>query len=223
MMLERPSLNDFAVSLTSMPIKFPNLSSSKCERIIACGSVETDDESILNLLKERTHLIASFTRKGEVKHYVLLMAGGRKNHHFHLEVARASRFPAKFTPKTNAKISEIQEFADHFLGVMLNLSYSCDFPIDFNELPDNGPIRLLSIDAKVAGTRVQLTEGTLRVSGSRIDEISWSRRENSSIVLVRLESSSQYPICENYLFEGHELLESYFRALVLGMPTAVDI
>ena len=205
-----------------MPIEIPNLSSSICERIVACGSVETDDQAILDLLKERTYLIGAVTRKGGQKHYVLLMAGGRKNLHFHLEVAAARRFSAKYTPVPNAKMSEIQAFAGRFLGVNLNLKCICDFPIDFNELPEGGPIRLLSIDAKVAGTRVQLTEGTLSVSGSRIDEISWSRRKNSDIVLVSLESSSTQSVSGNYIIEGQLLIESYFRALVLGLPTSID-
>lgn len=198
-----------------MPIEIPNLSLGRSNRLIACGSIQTDREDLRDFLEKGTHLITSTVKKG-VKHYLLLMVGGKNNSHFHVEVALASHFSSGFLPKTNAKISEFQLVADRFLGSTINLSLTCAFPLQLKDLPENGPIRLLSINSQVAGTKVQLVEGTLAVTGSLIEEISWSLEKGSDQVTVSLETSTSCEIERDYLNDGLSLLETYCAALVLG-------
>lgn len=174
---------------------------------------------MLEWLKTRRHMIAAY-KKGGKRHFVRLMTGGRKEKHFHLEVALASWFPADAQPTITSKVSEIQETAVEILGAKLDLNLSCDFTLDFKKLPEGGPIRLLSAETRVAGTAVQLTAGVLSVSGSRINEIAWSRY-NEDMVMITLEAHLDLNVAPKYLSEGQELMERFFRVLVLGQPTPI--
>lgn len=200
-----------------MAIDLPNLSSSTSTRIVACGAVYTQEKPILEWLKTRRHMIAAY-KKGGKRHFVRLMTGGRKEKHFHLEVALADWFPTDAQPTITSKLSEIQETAVEILGAKLDLNLSCDFSLDFKKLPEGGPIRLLSAETRVAGTAVQLTAGVLTVSGSRINEIAWSRY-NEDMVMITLEAHLDLNVAPKYLSEGQELMERFFRVLVLGQPT----
>lgn len=204
-----------------MAIDLPNLSSSTSARIVACGAVYTDEKAILEWLKTRRHMIAAY-KKGGARHFVRLMTGGRKNRHFHFEVALAKWFPSDAQPTVTSKLSEIQETAAKLLGAKLDLNLSCDFSMDFKQLPEGGPIRLLSAETRAAGTSVQLTAGVLTVSGSRINEIAWSRYSEDR-VMITLEAQLDLNVGPKYLSEGQELMERFFRVLVLGQPTTTEV
>jgi hypothetical protein len=200
-----------------MAIDLPNMSASTSTRIVACGAVYTEEKSVREWLKERRHMIAAY-KKGGKRHFVRLMTGGRKDRHFHLEVALANWFPGDAQPTVTSKLSEVQEAAAEILGAKLDLHLSCDFTIEFKKLPDGGPIRLLSAETRVAGTAVQLTAGVLTVSGSRINEIAWSRY-SEDMVMITLEAHLDLNVAPKYLLEGQEMMERFFRVLVLGQPT----
>lgn len=203
-----------------MAFDLPNLTLGKSARIVACGVVCTDKNSTLEWLKERRSMVASYT-KGGVRHFVRLMTGGRRDKHFHFEVASGDWFPPDARPAVTSKISEIHESAGRLLGEKLDLNLSADFSIEFTQLPEGGPIRTLSAETRVAGTAIQLTAGVLTLSGSRISEIGWSRY-NENKVMVTLEAQMDLMVAPKYLVEGLELMERFFRVLVLGQPTAAE-
>lgn len=203
-----------------MVFDLPNLTLGNCARIVACGAVYTEKNSTLEWLKERRSMVASYTKDG-VRHFVRLMTGGRKDKHFHFEVASGDWFPPDARPTVTSKMSEIHGSAGRILGQKLDLNLSADFPIEFVQLPEGGPIRTLSAETRVAGTTVQLTAGVLTLSGSRISEIAWSRYKESK-VMVTLEAQLDLTVSPKYLVEGQELMERFFRVLVLGQPTATE-
>ena len=200
-----------------MAIDLPNLSASTSARIVACGAVYTQEKSVLSWLKTRRHMIGTY-KKGGKQHFVRLMTGGRRERHFHFEVALSTWFPADAQPTATSKLSEIQEAASEMMDAKLDLNLSCDFSLEFKQLPEGGPIRVLSAETRVAGTAVQLTAGVLTVSGSRISQIAWSRY-NDDMVMVTLEAHLDLNVAPKYLLDGQELMERFFRVLVLGQPT----
>ena len=199
-----------------MAIDLPNFGLSKSIRIVACGAVYTDESAILEWLKAPRRLIASYT-KGGTRHFVRMMTGGRKDRHFHFEVATAKSFSKHAQPTVTSKISDVQNAVETVMGAKIDLNVVCDFLIDFDQLPEGGPIRLLSSETRVAGTSVQLTAGVLSVSGSRISEIGWSRYSDDKVV-ISLEANLDSIVARKYLQEGQELMERFFRVLVLNQP-----
>jgi hypothetical protein len=115
-------------------------------------------------------------------------------------------------------MSEIYNLISRMYNQKLDLTFRADFPMDFTELPDGGPIRTLSAETKVAGIEVQLTAGVLKLSGTRISEISW-HRIGTGRVMVTMDADLEATVTPQYLIDGHLLLERYFRVLVLGRPT----
>jgi len=201
-----------------MPVYLPNLASEKSCRLVACGLVHSDKKAVLDWLKERRRFIASY-KKEKNRHFVRLMTGGRRDRHFHLEIALASWFPKNQQPKAASKISEIQDAIDRISGEKLDLNLSADFSSSLAQLPESGPIRLLSTKTSMAGTSVQLTAGTLDVSGSRINQIQWCLI-NEDKVMVTLETQVDSSVTAKYLTEAHEMMEKYYRVLVLGQTEA---
>ncbi len=141
-----------------MAIDLPNLSSSSSKRIVACGAVYSKEKAVLEWLKKPRHMIGSY-KKGGKQHFVRLMTGGRKERHFHFEVALATWFPTDAQPTITSKLSDIQEAASEMLDAKLDLNLSSDFLLEFKSLPEGGPIRVLSAETRVAGTSVRLTAG----------------------------------------------------------------
>ena len=201
-----------------MALMLPDLTSDGTRRIVACGSIVSENPAISEWFKQQRFLIASYT-KGKAKHFVrLISGGGRRATHFHLEVALHSWFRSGL-PKAKSRISEVNEIVEKLEGQKTELELSCDFSLPFARLPEGGPIRLLSSETRMAGTSVRLTAGVLSVSGSRISEIAWSRYGEDE-VMVTLETHLDTTISPRYLVEGRALIFEYYRVLVLGHPKA---
>jgi len=197
-----------------MPIDLPNLRTTESSRLIACGAIQTTREELLDWLSQRRVMIATYSRAG-VRHFARLMTGGQKKRHFHFEVVLFDWFPAKMKPKTNSKISDLQRVAEHVFGEKIDLNLGSEFRVQVTELSETGPIRLLSTQTRVGGTTIQLTGGTLSVSGSRIREISWERLTDKE-VMVNLKTQLDSVVAPKYLLDGQDLVGRLFKVLVLG-------
>ncbi|SRR6266699_4545381 len=200
-----------------MPIDLPNLQATGSCRLIACGAIQTTREELLDWLSSRRMMIAPYSREG-IRHFARLMTGGQKQKHFHLEVALSDWFPAKMKPETNSKISSIQHTVERVLGEKIDLNLGSEFRVPITSLTETGPIRLLSTETRVGGTAIQLTAGTLSVSGSRLREISWERLTERE-VMITLKAQLDSAVAPKYLLEGEDLMARLFKVLILGQPT----
>jgi len=200
-----------------MAIILPDLHAESSARLIACGALQTDSPDVLKWLETSREMIAGYSRRG-VRHFVRLITGGKKKKHFHLEVALADWFPSDLKPQTTHKLSEVETAVNRVLGERIDLNIGATFPLEFDELPETGPIRLLSAETRVAGTTIQLTAGVLTVSGSRIKKISWEQVSKEKVMITlraRLESRVQ----PKYLLEANDVMERFFKVLVLARPS----
>ncbi|WP_367875085.1 hypothetical protein [Luteolibacter sp. Populi] len=196
-----------------MPIEFPNLSDSPLCGMVACASVCTDQAEQKKWLAEQRQKIAIFKR-GTVAHFVRFTTGGQKKNHFHVEVARKEMFPADRQPKALNKLSEIVGDIEEMMSQKLHLSLNGNFIVPYDNLPRTGPIRLLSEQADVAGTSIKLVSGVFEVSGSRIKNVGWERKE--SVVHISLRATLSQVVSETYLLEGQVMLERFFKVLILN-------
>jgi len=200
-----------------MEIVLPNLAEAHCERISACGRVESPDTALAEILSARRYVIAPYT-KGGTKHFVRIILGDPPKNHFHIEVARASWF-RNGLPKKTAKLGEIATLVSPVFGEKITVGYDCDFSLPFSDLPENGPIKVLSGSTSAAGTSVELTAGKLKVSGSYISSIQWERVEDEGDrVRISLDWTKKIEIKADYLCDAFELAERFFKVLVLETP-----
>jgi hypothetical protein len=126
----------------------PDLTSDGTRRIVACGSIVSENPAISEWFKQQRFLIASYT-KGKAKHFVrLISGGGRRATHFHLEVELHSWFRSGL-PKAKSRISEVNEIVEKLEGQKTELELSCDFSLPFARLPEGGPIRVLSSETRM--------------------------------------------------------------------------
>jgi hypothetical protein len=201
-----------------MVFELPNLRSGRASRLIACGAILTDNKKLLEWLGSERQLIAAYG-KGGVRHFAQLITGGRKKKHFHLEVASADWFRDAGVPSTNSKISEIHDAIERVIGIKIALNLGADFLIRSEELPEAGPIRILSAKTQAAGTTIELTGGVLSVAGSRITQISW-RRIDETRTMITLHAYLDSTVAPKYLFDSQDLMERFFKVLVLAQPTS---
>jgi hypothetical protein len=59
----------------------------------------------------------------------------------------------------------------------------------------------------------------LTLSGSRISEIAWTQYSKDK-VMITLEAHLDTIVTSKYMIEAQELMERFFRVLVLAQPTA---
>jgi len=199
-----------------MAFELPNLRTGRASRLVACGAVLTENKKLLKWLSSERQLIAVYSKSG-VRHFVRLMTGGRKKKHFHVEVALADWFRDAGTPTSNSKISDVNDCVDRVIGDKTALNLGADFLVRSDELPDAGPIKILSAKTQAAGTTVELTGGVLSVAGSRITQISW-RRADERHTMITLYAYLDSIVAAKYLFDSQDLMERFFRVLVLAQP-----
>lgn len=201
-----------------MVFELPNLRSGRASRLIACGAILTDNKKLLEWLSSERQLIAAYT-KGGIRHFARLITGGRKKKHFHLEVALADWFRDAGVPTPNSKISEIHDAIERVIGLKIALNLGADFLIRSEELPETGPIKILSAKTQAAGTTIELTGGVLSVAGSRITQISWGRIDETR-TMITLHAYLDSTVAPKYLFDSQDLMERFFKVLVLAQPTS---
>lgn len=201
-----------------MAFELPNLKSGRASRLFACGAVVTENKKLLEWLSSERQLVAAYTKSG-VRYFARLMTGGRKKKHFHMEVALADWFRDAGTPSANSKISDINACVERVLGDKIALNLGADFLVRSDELPDAGPIKILSAKTQAAGTTIELTGGVLSVAGSRITQISWGRADERH-TMITLYAYLDSVVAPKYLFDSQDLMERFFRVLVLAQPVS---
>ena len=164
-------------------------------------------------------MVSSYS-KAKVRHLIRLITGGPKKQHFHVEIALPSWFPAR-SPKPTEKISAVQQMFSRLIGEGIALNVWADFLIDSDQLPEKGPIRILSAKAEAAGTTIELTGGVLSVVGSVINRISWARVSEKQ-TQIQLRAAVETTVRAGYLYDSHDLIERFFRVLLMGQPAAGD-
>jgi hypothetical protein len=199
-----------------MSIELPNLQDTSSCRLIACGAIQTTKQELLGWLSTPRTMIAAYS-KGRVRHFARLMTGGNKPKHFHLEVALSSWFPTNMKPDANDKLAAIQKAVEHVSGEKIELNMLSEFRVPISSLAQTGPIRLLSTETSVGGTTIQLTAGTVSVTGSRIREISWERLTEKE-VSISLRAQMNSVVAAKYLLDAGDLMGRLFKVLVLGQP-----
>ncbi len=198
-----------------MDLLFPNLSKSPAQRIVACGCVEPGSKKLEKWLVKPRVVFSSY-KKGNVEHCVRAMTGGKK-HHFHIEIVRRDWFPEDFELEDAVPLEEIQKLYIQVAKRPILLTYETEFLIPFTDLPEHGPIRLLSANTSAGGTSVELVAGTFNVSGSKVSSVKWKRIGEKN-VRISLRSTLKTDITPEYVIEGHELSDRFFRILLLEEP-----
>lgn len=193
-------------------MKLPNLKTTGAIRLIACGTLTSPAKISDARLNQERRLICSYLVAGE-KHFARIMTGTFRGH-FHIEAATMSFF--KRAPQTNAKRKDLDDVIRQVVDEEIRVRLICDFVVPFSELPANAVIRLLSSETSAAGVSMRLTGGVLTLTGSPVEKVQWSLREDGKHVTVSVESRTTCAITDDYLVDLQRRSRSLFEIAVLG-------
>lgn len=193
-----------------MPIIFPDFKDRKCLELTFCGYVFASDYTGTEQPPALTggSLIAEYKPSSEPILARLVPPYPRDadgDFHIHVDLARASSKKAE----PNASIGGILEKLEPFLGQKAYLFLRGTFRVSEIHSP---LLRPMLAEYTVGNVQVRLTGGTLKVSGTPIETISWRLEEGGS-ARIELETRTDQVLTESYLVEGLDLLESAFKAM----------
>jgi hypothetical protein len=139
-----------------------------------------------------------------------------KSGHLHLDVATPEYFPKNRKPKATHTWPQIEALLGRFIGHEIQVRAEAIFSLSFEQLPESGFIRMLSVESKTPKVSMKLTGGTFSVIGAPIQRISWSLAQGDKEIEVCLRSIVKRTLDEQYLEELFRLLSESLQVFVLG-------
>ena len=208
-----------------MPVAFPDLSKTRCSVFRACGSLLNPSREVVRVLKEarRDEWMRSPTRVGTTSLVVLAAFGGSgasPSRHVHVDVAMRDSF-GRSLPGKSVPIAAIRDVLDRLAGQQIILRLCGMFVIGSgNQIP--AIVKATSFSSKAGDLELSTRSVSLDVQGAPIREINWRRRENDDLE-IWLEADLETIIDEQYLLQGFEVIQSGFRAIIVGeSPREID-
>lgn len=204
-----------------MGIRLPNLGSTKCQLLVACGELEPQkNSSILRLLEKPERKIAYYRPGSGGRICAKALAGGPKRH-FHVDFATSAFLKEVGRPAKTATIGELRKFIDQFLGLKIAVHVTGTFLVPIAELPEQGIIRATLGTHGRAGTLVLRVVGArVAIEGAPADEIEWLLVGDRSTASVTIEATRAETIDEEYLNRLLGAVELAFQVFILGAKDA---
>ncbi len=199
-----------------MSIILPAFKDRKCLDAMVCGFVSaTDYPQKDKLLASDKSLVAEYDKSGRKVYMrlVLPFPGDDDDEiHVHLDFSVAERW--KKPPVVNSTTEDILARLAPLIGKNMRLTLRRRYRVSLAELP---PFILVTVvESTVNDVQVRMTEGTLRVRGAPIQEIGWQLLEKNAAANISLEARTEGILNESYLIDGLDLLESAFKAFIVG-------
>ena len=204
-----------------VPIDLPDFRDRKCVEASFCGFFSSEKAAtVAKQLKVQEKSMTARYRKSAFVWIGLILPfpwekksreGSRG--HVHVVLAQRDRFTGP-PPKTNAKAEDILALFEPFAGSEIDVTLLGRFHVPVSELP---PFMASTIVEGVANNvEVRMTGGTLAVRGAPIHEIVWQLPEKGSPAVIFLEARTKATLDASYLENGLDLLESAFKAFIVG-------
>lgn len=198
-----------------MAITFPKIDSSYGLTLRVCSSLKGKQSSDINqrLIKE-TRVARYQGANGSV--YTRAWMTDKKDGHLHIECACSEMLPMKNKPKATHKKADIAEMIQACLGRTAEAHISAHFKVGFDEIPEDGIIRALTIEQKMPSMSIKVKGCSLALTGFPIDSIEWRELVGKKPALrIELKGQMILDVTENYLCEAWDWIESQFLLFVL--------
>ncbi|NUM52614.1 MAG: hypothetical protein HUU46_03120 [Candidatus Hydrogenedentes bacterium] len=199
-------------------MRIPNLSTSECLNLTACGELAEDRPELAKYLAKKSRIVATLMQ-GETQVLVGVISGGYSEKHFHVDIARSSFFPASRIPKATTSIEEIEELYRRFEGVKVQVSIIATFEVPIADLPENGLIRGLTQDFRSGDLGMRLLRGGIDIRGGALESFDWEVQRGLERVRVTIEAQRSETIDDNYLVRLVEWSEIQFGLMVKGVSS----
>lgn len=205
-----------------MPIILPDFKNTLCQAIGTCGTIQTDDKQVLDVLAKVNGVLSAQYRAGNARPTLTAVLGQRDDKHVHIDIARKKVYSIGHDRGANSTIEEIQRHLDQLLGTDIKTVVFCRFVLPVEELPEQGLIRSLSFESLEDDLGITMTGGEFEIRGKVPYFLSWRLIEKKANVRVDLETYVAIKLNEEYLVRllGH--MDSAFRLYVLGKKPDVE-
>jgi hypothetical protein len=199
-----------------MPIRFPDFKDTRCMAVTACGSLDTDEKEILDVIErlEKDVLIAPY-RSGTINAYIRVLLGGSSPKHVHIDVYRKEVF-GNSLPEPTHKRKDIEKLLDGFLGQKISTYAFGRFFLPREELPEGGLIRTTFFETRQGDLGITMTRADFAIRGAPIRGLAWQLVDRGARVRIDVDVMVETTISRDYLIEQFQLIDSGFRLFVMG-------
>jgi hypothetical protein len=191
----------------------PDTRNASCTVFTACAYFKPTQE-----------IKSSLRRIGEWKiaksRDLYMMMVGAKSGHFHIDIVSKDVIDPDNLPQTNCKVSEWKALARSLYGKKADASFNATFRLPLSRLPPI--IAAQRVAASTETVSIEATGGRFKVSGDApFKSIRWWIADDDE-ARIRLHSTNDVDIGDEYLIAAFEPLESGFRAFVADEQNEPD-
>jgi hypothetical protein len=148
--------------------------------------------------------------------YVVLIIGGPKDNHFHVEVATAEYTHKRLgesPDKPPSKMADIRRAFQRVRGERAVVFINAGFELNPEQFPSI--ITSTLVEAKYGDVRMQTTGGRIDVTGAPIERIIWSKQRDADRARVNVRARKSVVLNDNYLVDALDFVSTAFNAIVL--------
>jgi hypothetical protein len=200
-----------------MSIILPDFKDRKCLDASVCGFMSIAEYPQKDKLPTvEKSLVAEYEKSGRkvFMRLVLPFPGDDDNEmHVHVDLSAGERWKKK-PPKVNSTTDDILAKLAPLIGKKMNVTLRGRFRVALAELPSF--IRVMLGESNVNNVKVRMSEGTLTVRGAPIHEIGWVILDEDAGANISLVARTEMNLEESYLVKELDLLESAFKAFIVG-------
>ena len=200
-----------------MPIRMPDLKSTRCQCLQLCGYLDTENQSLLNSMGD--HFEGTAVWQVERGPIWLKLLWGASDKHFHLELATSEFSGDEGRPETTHTQPEVETLINRIMGERIKVRVLARYVIRTPDLPERGLIRWAScVETYESDFPVRLTGATVEIRGAPLYALQWCVSPDAQNVTVDLFLSNTTTAGDTYLLDGLSLAELAFQLFVLGQP-----
>lgn len=204
-----------------MGLAVPSLTGAGCVFLTACSEVETDDPTVLDVLRGGDWFASRIGPETDIR-YVRVGFGQATGKHLHIDVVSQAYFESRGY-ETDKTQDDLDRALAPLLGSGVDLTVEGEFDVPLNnDLPAVIEMtRQITVDH--AGVRIKMTGGRLSVTGAPVKVISWRVSEARRQVRITLEANKKTIINESYLVDALAVVKTALDAFIReGVPNAGD-
>ena len=198
-----------------MSIELPDFKDTQCVWVRACGQVESEGPSLVEILKKENTFIASYEAHGK-KAFLRVCTGGPTKQHLHVDCTLSSCFQEGSLPKENKELSEVIAFISSFLGISASIGVTGVFDVPLEDLPEQGLIRSLSMEKRTGDISIKLTGAQFTIKGAPIENVEWEIPNDKDQVRIAIYGHRSDTIDEEYLMRVFNWIESQYQLFIKG-------
>ncbi len=205
-----------------MSIELPDFKDTQCVWVRACGQVETEDPSLVEILEKENTFIASYEAHGK-KAFLRVYTGGPTKQHLHIDCALSTIFRKDRLPETTNELDEIISIVSNFIGKKISIGVMGVFKLSLDELPEHGLIRSLSTEERTVDISIKLVGGNFEITGAPIQHVEWQIEDDTNRVRISIGGEKSETINERYLLNVLEWIEIQYNLFIKGKTKDASI